>query len=183
MLRVTFDLGDADLQHFEEVAQQTQALARARPTEEIVAAARAVYEQSQQAQVAGFVRERYSRLKTLLDMAEDPQWSLGEEDRQRLTNALACFSTPSDANATLLDHAIMVELVSRDLHHDLDAYRDFCKFREKRAPKRRTSGNPDPHAWLQQRRDALQTRMHMRRKKDLDAAGSAVKKLFSLFRL
>ena len=131
-LRVSFNLDDADLQHFAEVALQTQAIARAQPEDAIVAAARELLDRGVQAQPADFVKERYSRLRTILDMAVDADWKLSEEDRQRVVNALACFSAPASAGPAtgLLDHAIMIELVSRDLQHDLDAYRDFCRFRE-----------------------------------------------------
>ena len=73
------------------------------------------------------MKERYSRLETMLQMATDAQWTLSAEDRQRTLNALACFgpSAPAASPSGLLDHAIMIELVSRDLHHDLDSYRDF----------------------------------------------------------
>jgi hypothetical protein len=37
--------------------------------------------------------------------------------------------------------------------------------------------------WLQQRRETLQQRMHARRKRTLDQAGSSVRRLFSLFGL
>lgn len=184
MLRISFNLGDADLQHFAAVAEQTQALVRAQTAESIVAAARNVLEQSRQAQLAEFVKERYARLSTMLDMVADAQWRLGDEDRQRVINALACFSAPATGSATaLLDHAIMIELVGRDLQHDLDAYRDFCKFRESQQRKRRGSPGSDGEHGLDQRRETLQSRMQQRRKRDLEAAGGPVRKLFSLFRL
>ena len=71
MLRVSFNLDDADLQHFAEVAQQTQAMARQTPEEAIIAAAREVLEKSSQSQVAEFVKERYSRLRSMIDMVVD----------------------------------------------------------------------------------------------------------------
>lgn len=184
-LRVSFDLGDADLQHLAQVAQQTQALARNQSADAIIAAAREVLAQGLQSQLAEFVKERYSRLRTMLDMATDADWHLDEEDSQRLVNALACFSVPTPPSSAtgLLDRAIMIELVSRDLQHDLESYRDFCAFRDSHSSKRRSSPTGDPAQWLQQRRDALQARMHKRRKRDLDAAGSSVRKLFSLFGL
>ncbi|HWK74682.1 MAG TPA: hypothetical protein VNQ81_10455 [Povalibacter sp.] len=37
--------------------------------------------------------------------------------------------------------------------------------------------------WLQQRREALQERMHARRTRSLEQAGSSVRRLFSLFGL
>jgi hypothetical protein len=184
MLRVSFNLDDADLEHFAAVAQQKQALARARPADAIVAAAREVLARAEGAQLAGFVKERYTRLATMLDMVSDAQWQPGEGDRQRVINALACFAPGSAGSGTeLLDQAIMIELVSRDLHHDLDAYRDFCRSRESLDQKRRAAPASEREQWLQQRRETLQARMHQRRKRDLDAAGSSVRKLFSLFGL
>lgn len=186
-LRISFDLGDADLQHFAEVAQHTQA--HTRSPEDVIAAASDVLQAAERAQLATFVRERFSRLRILLSMAADPDWPLGVEDSQRLINALACFGGTATQEVTtvgFLDHAIMIELVSRDLEHDLAAYRDFCAFRESQS-KRRIRAGEDQAAqreqWLHQRREILQARMHKRRKKALDQAGSSVRKLFSLFGL
>ena len=187
-LRISFNLGDADLQHFQEVAQQASASARS--SESIIAAARAVLEAAERAQLADFVKERFARLRAILTMAEDPDWPLGAEDSQRLLNALACFGAPPGTagavNIGFLDQAIMIELVSRDLEHDLAAYRDFTKFRELKMKQRRRPGadqDAQREQWLQQRRELLQERMHERRKRTLDAAGSSVRKLFSLFGL
>ena len=186
-LRISFNLGDADLRHFEEVAQQTQSSARERSAHEIVAAARQMLEDAQRAQQADFVKERFSRLARMIDMAVDPDWQLNAEDSQRLLNALACFGggAESAARASFLDHAIMVELVSRDLEHDLAAYRDFCKLREAQIARQRPGADQEAQRqqWLQQKRDELQQRMHERRRKALDRAGSSVRKLFSLFGL
>jgi hypothetical protein len=181
--KVTFDLGDADLQHLAEVAQERQSAARTQPTDRIVTAAREVYLKGSQAHFADFVKERYSRLGLMLEMVDDAEWKLSQEDMQRLLNALACFGEPaSGASSALLDQAIMIELVSRDLHHDLDAYRDFCKFRTAQSAKRHSPG-ADREQWLSQRRETLQQRMHTRRKRDLDNADGPVRRLFSLFGL
>jgi hypothetical protein len=183
-VRVSFNLDDADLEHLAAIAQQTQLRARSEPADAIVAGAREVLETAKRAQLAGFVKERYSRLETLLQMVEDSQWGLSAEDRQRTLNALACFRTPTPAESAsgLLDHAIMIELVSRDLHHDLEAYRDFCRSRES-YDKKRNASDADRERWLQERRASLQERMHKRRRKDRDGAGSSLRKLLSLLGL
>ncbi|HKU14407.1 MAG TPA: hypothetical protein VJQ52_08420 [Steroidobacteraceae bacterium] len=180
-VRVSFNLDDADLEHLAAIAQQTQLRARHESADAIIAGAREVLESANRAQLAGFVKERYSRLETMLQMVADPQWGLVTEDRQRTLNALACFdasATPASPNA-LLDHAIMIELVSRDLHHDLEAYRDFCGSRESYG-KKRAAPEADRERWLQERRAALQERMHKRRRKDRDGAASGLRKLLSL---
>jgi hypothetical protein len=187
-LRVSFNLRDEDLRHFEEVAQQTQALARDQPADAIVSAARVVLEQGERAHVAAFVRERFARLRAMIEMASDPEWQPREQDHQRVLNALACFSAPATAEATsgvgLLDHGIMIELVSRDLEHDLDAYQAFCKLREQAAKRRSGTNQAEQRVqWLAQKKAELHTRMRERRQRDLDRAGSSVRKLFSLFGL
>jgi hypothetical protein len=183
MLKVSFNLDDADLEHLAAIAQQTQARARAESADAIISGAREVLETANRAQLAGFVKERYSRLETMLRMVTDPQWQLGAEDLQRTLNALACFATSTTpSGGGLLDHAIMIELVSRDLHHDLEAYRDFCRFRAAQDRKRAAPAG-DRERWLQERCAALQARMHQRRKKDLEGAGSALRRFLSLFGL
>jgi hypothetical protein len=184
MVRVSFNLDDADLEHLAAIAQQTQQRARSEPADAIIAGAREVLETANRAQLAGFVKERYSRLDTMLQMVDDPQWQLSAEDRQRTLNALACFGSSSAAAtpSVLLDHAIMIELVSRDLHHDLDAYRDFCNARETHDKKHGASAaNRD--GWLQERRAVLQERMHKRRRRDLDGAASGLRKVLTLLGL
>ena len=184
-LRLSFNLGDGDLRHFEEVAQQTQALARTQPADAIVSSAREVLERGAQAQGADFVKERYSRLQAMLAMIEDAEWRLESDDRQRTLNALACFSVSNQTGspASVLDHAIMIELVSRDLHHDLAAHRDFTRFRESHDRKQRKL-DPDARTKaLELRREVLMQRMHERRKRDLERAGSSVRSLFGLFGL
>ncbi|HEX2494352.1 MAG TPA: hypothetical protein VHK24_11295 [Steroidobacter sp.] len=183
-LRVSFNLEDAELQRFEEAALQAQTLARRQSEEAVIAAARALLERGLQAQPAEFVKERYSRLRSIVEMALDPDWKLSSEDRQRVLNALACFSAPAAQGSTggILDHAIMIELVSRDLHHDLQAYRDFRRFREGQSARHGAPG-ADRRQWLAQKRETLQGRMHKRRMRELEAAGSSVKRLFSLIRL
>lgn len=186
--RVSFNLDDDDLRHFEEVAQQTQAIARELPADSIVTAARAVLDSGERAHVAAFMRERFTRLRTMIDMASDPDWQPRAEDRQRVLNALACFSAPSkDASSVgVLDHGIMIELVSRDLEHDIQAYEAFCKFRDTQLKKRRRPGadqDEQRDQWLAQKREELHGRMRERRRRDLDKVGSSVRKLFSLFGL
>ncbi|HEX7115549.1 MAG TPA: hypothetical protein VF193_10505 [Steroidobacter sp.] len=184
MLRVSFNLDEEALRHFAEVAQQTSAHARAQSPESVVAAARRVLEKAASAELPGFMKERYSRLETLLEMLADEDWALAPEDRQRVLNALACSTTPPPvaSGPELLDQAIMIELVSRDLKHDLEAYQAFKRFRQSR--QGRSRGGPEHRGeWLREKRESLQRRMHERRRRDLEAAGSSLRKVLSLFGL
>ena len=183
-VRVSFNLDDADLEHLAAIAQQTQLRARNVPADAIIADAREVLDTANRAQLAGFVKERYSHLETMLQMVTDAQWQLSTEDRQRTLNALACFgSSPASASPNvLLDQAIMIELVSRDLHHDLEAYRDFCRSRET-YDKKHAADDAGRERWLQERGTTLQERMHKRRRRDLEGAGSGLRKLLALLGL
>src|SRR4030095_24030 len=110
-------------------------------------------------------------------------WLWGWEDAQAVLIALACFSSPSDSGSpsVLLDHAIMIELVSRDLHHDLDAYRDFCKSRD--TYDKRHAQRAERDRWLQERRGTLQERMHKKRRRDLDGAAGGLRKVLTVLGL
>jgi hypothetical protein len=185
-LRVSFNLDDADLQHFAEVVQQTHAMARQRTAQEIIAAAHQVLAESEQAQLADFLVQRLRRLRLMLEMVTDADWRLSPEDSQRLLNALACFSAPPcGATLGVLDHAIMIELVGRDLSHDLDAYRDFCTARARLASGRRAAAASaeSRRQWLEQRCVALQVRVQQRRQRDLRRAASPMRRWFSLLGL
>ena len=52
----------------------------------------------------------------------------------------------------------MIELVVRELAHEIEAYEDFCEFRNR-------PHTEDP-ARLEARREALQTRMRRRRRRE-----------------
>ena len=63
----------------------------------------------------------------------------------------------------------MIELVLKELKHEVDAYNDFCTYRER---KRGESGNttqPSREDWLDSRRNELQQRMQRRRKRSATA--------------
>src|SRR5690606_9152285 len=71
-----------------------------------------------------------------------------------------------------LDDAIMIELCVRELRHELEAYDDFCEYREREATRRGIEpsavGRTD---WLDSRRDELVERMHARREWSAPTSG------------
>ena len=172
-LSISFELSDQDIEHFVAAQRSATSAAGSKGPEEIIAAAAQLLEGALKAKVPDFVQERLAKLDNLSAMLREEGWSLPEEDRKRVLAALVYFVDPSDVIPDsvpvlgYLDDAIMIELCVRDLKHEIDAYDDFCDFRETEA--RRLGQEPSMVGrcdWLDARRDELQNRMHLRRERE-----------------
>lgn len=136
--------------------------------EEIVSAAEALLEEVPRSEAPGFIIERINRLRLMIDMLSDIEWRLPHKDATRVLNALAYFAEPEDLipdhipGLGFLDDAIMIELVVRELKHEIEAYQDFCDYRRKLRESGETKG-VSRSGWLDNRRKELQARMHRRR--------------------
>lgn len=172
-ITLNFELSDKDLEHFQVAAERSRKAAEGKSSDEIIAAAATVLENAQKAEVPGFILQRLTRLDDMIAMVRDAGWSLPEDDRKRVIDTLTYFADPNDIipdNAGPLgffDDAVMVELSANALAHEIDAYDEFCEFREREAKRR----GVDPaslgrEAWMDDRRQELQTRMHERRERD-----------------
>ncbi|HMA30274.1 MAG TPA: hypothetical protein VKT00_00510, partial [Casimicrobiaceae bacterium] len=76
----------------------------------------------------------------------------------------------------LVDDAIMLELVLRELQHELDGYEEFDAYRRSEAPNRDKPGTRRPVSredWLESKRRALHDRIRERRERDLARDGDA----------
>jgi uncharacterized membrane protein YkvA (DUF1232 family) len=148
-----------------------------KPAEEIIASAARLLGGADKIEVPDFVADRLERLDALIAMLRDEGWNLPEEDRERVLSALVYFANPNDVIPDAvpvlgyLDDAIAIEMCVKDLHHELEAYDEFCEFRQGEADRRgqdpATVGRAD---WLQSRRDELVDRMHRRRNRELGGA-------------
>jgi hypothetical protein len=106
-------------------------------------------------------------------MLQDAEWDLEARERAPVLAALAYVCDPEDIipddlpGIGLLDDAVMIELVFRELRHELAAYKDFKTFR-KQLPKGRAAGrSPDARTMrLGRRRDQLMKRMRRRSAED-----------------
>ena len=177
-LSLTIDLNDHDLEHFASALEAARKAAAGKSPEEVVQAASKLLEGAQQVRVPDFIRERLERLDDMIAMVRDEGWHLDEEDRQHVLSALVYFADPQDVIPAhvqvlgYLDDAIMIELCVRELRHELEAYDEFCEYREREATKRGIEpsavGRTD---WLDSRRDELVERMHARRQRGGEGFG------------
>lgn len=178
-LRVSFDLEDSDLNHFRLIMREARKAAANSSPEEIVAGAKNLLDQVGTANVPLFIGERLHNLELMIRMLADHEWRLPNTESTRVLNALAYFCEPEDLIPDhipalgFLDDAIMIELVVRELKHEIEAYRDFCDYRAKKPPaagiKSRSSVTREE--WLAERRKELVSRMRRRRKRNSDSNG------------
>jgi uncharacterized membrane protein YkvA (DUF1232 family) len=167
-LRISFELDENDLKHFRLIMDEARKGTRGMPPEDIVAAAENIFKDVPDSDSPGFIIERLNRLKLMTRMLSDIEWRLPHRDATRVLNALAYFAEPEDLipdhipGLGFLDDAIMIELVVRELKHEIEAYQDFCDYRERLA-KSGDSADASRSSWLDNRRKELQARMRRRR--------------------
>lgn len=168
LMRISFDLSDNDLRHFDLIMKEARKAAKNSAPEQIISATRELLAKLENTDVPAFVEQRLELLQMMVAMVTDDEFKLPAAEVKRALNGLAYFVEPDDLipdhipGLGFLDDAIMIELVARDLRHELDAYRDFCQFREaRRAP----GENEGREGWLDSRRRQLLERMRRRRTK------------------
>lgn len=191
-IRIAFDLSDKDLDHFRLIMRQARKNAESLSEQEIIAAAEELMKEVGETTVPDFITDRLSKLKVMTGMLRDSEWQLPEEETNRVLSALAYFSEPEDLipdhipGLGFLDDAIMVELVVRELKHEIEAYEDFCDYRAREEEKRDDSEDEvTREQWLAGRRAELHSRMRRRRRgsrrRRSGSRSSGGKSPFSLF--
>jgi len=164
---VTFELKESDLDHFRDVMRKAQAGAKQLSEVDILANAKSL-SQDIKVEVPAFVSERIAKLSILIAMIEDDEWKIPEEERADVLSALAYFSDPEDLVPDhipvlgFLDDAIMIELVAEELKEDIDAFEEFCAYRE-REEGRSGDATVTREEWLDSKRRELHSRMRNRR--------------------
>jgi uncharacterized membrane protein YkvA (DUF1232 family) len=167
-MRISFELGEDDLKHFRLIMNEARQTARRLAPEDIVAAAEQLLEDAPGSGAPGFIVERIDKLRLMIRMVSDIEWRLPHRETTRVLNALAYFAEPEDLipdnipGLGFLDDAIMIELVVRELRHEIEAYQDFCDYRDRLAAKG-DGGQASREGWLNARRKELQARMRRRR--------------------
>ena len=182
-MRISIDLDDDDLKHFRLIMRQARHSSLHLLPEDIVASAERVLRDVDRSKTPGFITQRLAKLEIMIEMLTDHEWRLPEKDTARVLNALAYFTDPEDLipddvpGIGLLDDAIMIELVVRELKHEIEAYEDFCQFRRDHpGPKGIKAKTTDlsREQWLDSRRKSLQERMRRRRKKSVKRFGDRI---------
>ena len=180
-LRVSFELEESDLKHFRLIMREARKAAAGIPPEDIVAAAEDLLKVIGDTAAPGFVRERLAKLRLMIAMLTDIEWRLPHKEANRVLNALAYFAEPEDLipdhipGLGFLDDAIMIELVVRELKHEIDAYKDFCDFRSSQSDRRGASRD----RWLESRREELHSRIRRRRLREKANNGKPLRLLSS----
>jgi len=172
-LTLNFELNDRDLEHFHAAMEASKKAAEGKSDAEIIDNAGRLLADAQKVRIPDFILSRLLRLDDMIAMLRDDAWALDPADRERVLSALVYFNNPNDVIADsvpvlgYLDDAVMIEMCVRDLQHELDAYDDFCDFRQRQAERLGLDpakvGRAD---WLGGRREELVDRMHQRRERD-----------------
>ena len=168
--KLTIELSDRDLRHFRRELKKARAAVQITDDDEILSAANDLVQTMRGTDLPDFVRDRLHRLETLLAMINDPDWPLDEDERNPVLSGLAYLCDPEDLipddipGIGMLDDAVMIELVFRELRHELEAYNDFLTYRESltRSSVLRAAA-PDVAEKLSRRRVQLMARMRRRR--------------------
>lgn len=177
-LRVTFELSDDDLKHFRLIMREARNSAARIAPEDIVAASEDLLANIGDAGAPAFILERLEKLRLMIDMLSDLEWRLPHQEANRVLNALAYFAEPEDLipdsipGFGFLDDAIMIELVVRELKHEVEAYQDFCNYRARMRVERGQTAGVSRKQWLDNRRKELQSRMRRRRTRGEQSVGS-----------
>lgn len=167
-LRVTFDLEDTDLRYFRKLMKQARDSAAKATEAEVVKQAADVIEEIKSASVPAFVRTRIERLQSLVEMLQDEEWQLAAKERSNVLAALKYFADPTDLIPDdvpvlgYIDDAIMVELVVKELQHEIEAYDDFCRYSREEASRNRNP-NISRQEYMNIKRRELHARMRRRR--------------------
>jgi hypothetical protein len=186
---INIQLSDDDLQFFVKGMREVEAGIQGADSDKIITAAQALLDETRGAQNAPpFISERLDSVESLISMAGDVGFNLPDEDRHRVLAALAYLADPEDSIPDrvpvlgFLDDAIMIELCRRDLQFEIEAYDDFCVWRNDEARAR----GEDPAKLMVQRADWADARaaeaiarMH-RRRRDSSASGAWKPTLFKV---
>ncbi len=134
-MRITLQLDEDDLLRFRGALMRAEARAACADACDIIDGARYALDHLPIASAPGYVRARIADVQRLILMMEDEDWLLPPAFQTAVLRALAYFGDPEDlvpdeiSVIGLLDDAIMLDILIRDLRGMLRAYAAFVEFR------------------------------------------------------
>lgn len=170
--KLVIELSDRDLRHFRRELKRARDAVGIADDEEILGAAAELVQALRRAELPDFVAERLGKLETLHAMLADPDWPMRDSERGPVLAALAYVCDPEDIipdgipGIGLLDDAVMIELVFRELRHEIEAYGDFLAWRRSQQRRPGPGDAAAPAARLERRRAQLMARMRRRRTRE-----------------
>jgi uncharacterized membrane protein YkvA (DUF1232 family) len=177
-LKILLTLADGDLKHFRGQMRKARLAAKEAGDQAIIDSARALLDKVGDFDAPDFVHQRLEKLATMIAMVEDERWAIPRDVRKRVLGALAYFVQPQDMIPDdvpvlgFLDDAIMIELIVRELRHDIEAYEDFCRLGrvDKEHPSRAEDSVVDSREFLATR-ERLRRRARRRTRTDRVSRG------------
>jgi uncharacterized membrane protein YkvA (DUF1232 family) len=178
-MRVSFEISDKDIGHFRECMKKAREAVRDADESDIIEAARGMFEDVRGTRAPAFIKDRLDRLESMTRMVEDDDWQMPDGPRDRVLRALVYFCDPEDLipdsipGIGYLDDAIMIELVLRELKHEIEAYEDFDNYRSTYNRRFKFGRDANTRAKrLAARREKLLERVERRQNRDsAEAAG------------
>ncbi|MBL0164867.1 MAG: DUF1232 domain-containing protein [Xanthomonadales bacterium] len=134
-MRITFELESADIERFQGAFERARKLAVDADEVDIIDAAKQALDAICTDRLPSYVRKRLVHVQRLILLLEDEEWNLTGPERLEAMAALVYFGDPDDLIPDhlevigLIDDAIMLEFIARRMRHVLDAFRQFCAFR------------------------------------------------------
>jgi uncharacterized membrane protein YkvA (DUF1232 family) len=173
-MRLSFELTDRDLNYFRDALQKSRHAVRDADETDIIDAIRDVLDDIRSNEpLPDFVASRIPQIDQMIKMLLDEEWQLPNADREQLLATFVYFGDPEDLLPDdipvigYLDDVIILELATRDLVHVIEAYGDYCQYRDQfDAEHGKSLDAAIRRDRLDRRRQQLHQRMKSRSQKD-----------------